>query len=525
MQASFVTLGQLVKFAYDATGILPKKRDEKTSLSSTDVKRIQKNLERLVDEEGSLLDRSGELIRTLHDELSETIHNEKVKSAIGECLLDLLEVYNHVVRDEGTYLPPQDSLQWFASTHAVRRLALSVQKHLVRFNIAADGLIYPKDVNWYLPDISDNSITWPLEKAIQWIYRHCNTSPTHFHCAGKTHVESDSEMRQNLENASNWQKGRNLPSWGALHWNFSRSINRLLAAEGSAARAISSKEKESMLYVLFVARLSTYITNLVHDAYGKDILTGLLSRFMKQRDLLTKDIHIFKDTAESYIEQKKIPQEYHDLVWFDLSNEYWHWFANRLSHCTKTMQELITSSDNNSISSEKSLQLCKKYGEYVVHSVLDFINSQCDLKHPRFFAEALFKGFDLIKNSETTLQEIDIYEAEIREKEVFFCLEWMVHWNRALLHYRNQQDAEAFKHITDAFKLAKYSAGSNQYKIVNQYIELSAKNNSWQNFKKGVAWALYLGISVRWLRKDEPTEENLRSVFNLMKNQKLRYPV
>ena len=46
MQASFASLGQLVKFAYDATGVLPKKRDEKTALTDKDVKRIQKQLEK-----------------------------------------------------------------------------------------------------------------------------------------------------------------------------------------------------------------------------------------------------------------------------------------------------------------------------------------------------------------------------------------------------------------------------------------------------------------------------------------------
>jgi hypothetical protein len=148
--------------------------------------------------------------------------------------------------------PHEIAYRWFASAYAVPRLALSIQKHLIRFNIAAEGLVHPAERDWYLPEISDNSITWPLEKAMQWIYAYCKTSPTHFHCAGKTYLECDDEMRQNLENASNWRRNQNLPSWAGLHWNFSRSIDRLVVAEGPAARAISAKEKESMLYVLFL---------------------------------------------------------------------------------------------------------------------------------------------------------------------------------------------------------------------------------------------------------------------------------
>ena len=525
MQASFASLGQLVKFAYDATGVLPKKRDEKTALTDKDVKRIQKQLERLADEKGSLLDRCGELIRTLSYELAGTIQNPKISLAIGDCCIDLLNVDNHVVRDEGTYLSPRESLQWFASAYAVPRLVLSVQKHLVRFNIAADGLIHPEDVDWYLPSISDDSITWPLEKAMQWIYEHCNTSPTHFHCAGKAHLESDTEMRQNLENASNWRRSQNLPSWAGLHWNFSRSIDRLVVAEGPASRAITAKEKESMLYVLFLARLSTYVTKQAYEIYGKDVLIDLLSRFKRQRDWLSKDVKILKTTTTNYLKQENIAQHDHDAIWFELSERYWRWFADRSSHCGKTLQSLIETTSDHSIPEAQIHQLCEQYSEYTVRSALDLLTCASELKNPPFFAEALFKGIDLSKSSTTTIQEIDAYETDTHKKGVLHCIEWMVHWNRALLHYRNRQDSEAFKHISIAFEMAKYSAGSNQYKIVNQFIEIAAKNDSWLSFKHGVAWAMYLGISVRWLREDEPTEDNLRGIFDLMKLAHFRYAV
>ena len=525
MQASFASLGQLVKFAYDATGVLPKKRDEKTALTDKDVKRIQKQLERLADEKGSLLDRCGELIRTLAYELAGTIQSEKIGSAVGDCCIDLLDVYNHIVRDEGTYLSPRDSLRWFASAYAVPRLVLSIQKHFVRFNIAAEGLVHPAEGDWYLPEISDDSITWPLEKAMQWIYTYCNTSPTHFHCAGKTYLESDAEMRQNLENASNWRRNQNLPSWAGLHWNFSRSIDRLVVAKGPAARAISAKEKESMLYVLFLARLSTYVAKQVYEAYGKDVLTDLLSRFKRQQDWLVNDLKVLRSTTKNYIEQEKIAQHDHDAVWFKFSERYWRWFADRSSHCGQTLQALITTAEDHSVPETQVRQLCEKYSEYTVRSALDLLTCASELKNPPFFAEALFKGMELSKSSGTTLQEIDAYEIEIRENGVLHCIEWMVHWNRALFHYRNEQDSEAFEHISIAFEMAKYSAGSSQYKIVNQFIEIAAKNDSWQCFKHGVAWATYLGISVRWLREDEPTEANLREVFDLMKLPHFRYAV
>jgi hypothetical protein len=525
MHASFVSLGQLVKFAYDATGILPKKRVEKTALTDQDVKRIQKQLERLVDEEGSLLDRCGELIQTLSNEIKGTIPNEKVFTALGECLLDLLQVYNDVIRDEGTYLLPRDSVRWFAGAYAVPRLVVSVQRHILRFNIAGEGFIHPADKNWYLPEITDDSICWPLEKAMQWVYQYCKTSPTHFHCAGKTHLECDVEMRQNLENAFNWRTGQTLPSWAGLHWNFSRSIDRLVATDGSSARAISAKEKESMLYVLFFARMSSYVTKLVYDVYGKAALVDLVSRFKRQRDWLSTDVQVLKDQTVKFLEQAGGSGHSPDAVWFFHSKHYWELFADRAAHCGKAIQKLLITTKDRSLGDAEALQLCEKYGEYTVRSALDSLSRDSDLNPPLHFAEALFKGIDLSKSESTTLEEIGHYEADAREKDVIHCLEWMVHWNRARLLYRNGSDSDAFQHIAKAFELAKYSAGRNQYEIVNQFIEIAAKNDSWKEFKKGVVWALYLGMSVRWLRNDEPTEEKLRGVFNLMKLNNLRYQV
>ena len=190
------------------------------------------------------------------------------------------------------------------------------------------------------------------------------------------------------------------------------------------------------------------------------------------------------------------------------------------------MQELISASDDHVIPEIEVAQLCSQYSDYTVRSVLESLTSASDLKkNLAGFAEALFKGFDLKKSATTTEADVATYETEVRENGLLNRLEWMVHWNRALLNYRKHEDEDAFKYIENAFELAKYSAGQNQYEIVNQFIELAAKNNNWKSFKKGVFWANYLGISVRWLRKDEPTEENLRGVFELMKNSHFRYAV
>ena len=73
--------------------------------------------------------------------------------------------------------------------------------------------------------------------------------------------------------------------------------------------------------------------------------------------------------------------------------------------------------------------------------------------------------------------------------------------------------------------MAKYTAGEYQYLLVNQYIEVMAKTRQWRPFKKGVLWACYLGVSVRWLREDKPTTDNLKRVYELMGMKQMNYPV
>lgn len=522
MHASFVSLGQFIKFAYDATGILSRKRSEKGGLDDKDIKRIQKQLERLIDEEGSLTDRCNKLIQALAFELAGTIRNIKVCYIIGETMIDLLDVYNNVVRGEGTYLSPKNSLRWFCVTHAIPRLVLSIHKHSLRSNIAAECFLTPVPKDWYLPTISGASITWPLEKAMNWVYEQHRTNRTQFHSPGKVVDQDDPEARQNLENASNWMSGEASPSWPGLHWNFSRSIDRLAAAEEPYRRSISEKEKESILYVLFLARLSTYVTKQLLDVYGIEVLVDMVDRFERHHDWLAADVIAFRTETLAYIKNANVPEAAEDQIWIEFSDQYWRWFADRAVQCGMTMERLLNSSDDHTIPNGLVSKLCDQYGNYAVRAVLDSLSCPSDLKIiPEYFPEALFKGLDLKASSATVDADVDAYDAEIQAKGLSASLKWMVHWNRGVLCYKKQDDEKAFIHIQKAFELAKYSAGNRQYEIVNQYIELAAKNDSWKSFKKGIAWASYLGIPVRFLRDNEPTDDNLRGVFDLMK--KVRY--
>lgn len=69
-----------------------------------------------------------------------------------------------------------------------------------------------------------------------------------------------------------------------------------------------------------------------------------------------------------------------------------------------------------------------------------------------------------------------------------------------------------------AFQKAKYKAGMNQYKLLNHYIETAAKLDNRKAFNKGLQWANYIGIEVRWLRDKEQTEQNIDFAYACLRH-------
>lgn len=518
MNDNFPTLGELVKFAFDATGVLPRKRGEDDGLNDTDKKRIQKQLQRLTDEEGSLTDRCGELIRNLAYLTAGAIPNAKANLAFGEGVMDLFEVYNAVIRDEGTYLNKKDSILWFCRVHATPRLALSIQKHAFRFNLASEGFAIPPDLNWYLPTVNGDEIIWPIKKAMSWVYEASGVSRTHFHYPGKSANADHAELQQNLENASDWFKGERLPSWPSLFWNFARSFEHLKSHSDTAyQRQFPEKLRESVFLVLFLSRLSTYICNLIKEAYGTVVLERLITQFTQHRDWLSADLESFAAETTTYIQRYSAPPVAIETIWMEFSERYWTWFRDRRVDLAKTLDYLLHENDYNPLAADTVAELIQRYGEYSVRTALEQLEICREFAIPSGFAQRLGEGFELKQNPECSDEDIDRYLQELQQDGLTSHLNWMERWLRAVVRYRNGDYESAFYHMEYAFEQAKYRAGRNQYLLVNQCIELAAKTDRWKSFKKGVEWAQYLGISIRWLRDQEATEEALQFVFAMMK--------
>jgi hypothetical protein len=200
----YPTQGELVSYTFNAFGILPTKHEGDSDFDEKAKTSFQRLLKRLKDEEGLLINNFEKAISTFDERLAQFLPDERVRKIIMGVLSDLYRAYNRTMIDEGTYCSKSDTLLYFLVTKGTSGLVESVIFHSLRQRLF-DRADLVSDLELCLPDISsEGDITWPVAKAIRWIYSEANCSQIQFHFPGKVAGSSNYRMDRNLENAGNW---------------------------------------------------------------------------------------------------------------------------------------------------------------------------------------------------------------------------------------------------------------------------------------------------------------------------------
>lgn len=509
----FATQGELVKLAYDALGVLPRKEDPYHDFDEKTKKAIQKQLGRLAKEEGHLEANFDRAIQSLSFILTGYLPNTRIMSAIGDTLADLHDAYNKLVRSEGTYLDKAETLRYFISVKAVPLLVVSLNQNLLYYKISDFELDTPKDEFWFLPSVTDDgTLTLPLEKVMRWAYQLCATSQTQFHYPGKN-AKSDSAARQhNLDNAINWIQGATLPALPALIKNFEDSF--LNMAENG--QEIPKPVQTSILTALVFARVTSYVTKEIVRAYDVSYLTDVCTQFREYALWIADDVNEFKAEIQPIIQRQESPESAL-AIWIDACGDYWNFFNRKVMMVADTLQRLHDEQPDQPMREDVIAALTSKYGRFALCVCMDTSKRKMSFNPPEGFVKMAMLGFSLKRDAGTQWDQIDEYAEQVKTYGLDEHLCWMEPWLRAVYHYRKDNFKTAMGYYQIAFDHAKYRAGKNQYDLVNQYVEVAAKNEKRQCFKKGIEWAQYLGLKVRWLRDDEPTEEKLDFVYGMLK--------
>lgn len=509
----FATQGELIRLAFDAFGVLPRKEADRDEFDEAAKKNIQKQLERLAKEEGHLASNFGEAVRLLGGMLMDYLPSTRMVQAIGDPLSDLHYGYNQVVRTEGTYLNKAQTLRYFISIKAVPLLVISLNQSLLRHKIADFQLETPEDEFWYLPSItSAGEMTMPLAKVMRWAYARCGISQTQFHYPGKNAASDDYALQHNLDNAINWIRNPSPPALSALIKNFTTSFK----THAQCGREIPPPVQASVLTSLVLARVTSHIAELIAQAYGVEYLEDVCNQFRDYSQWIAEDVNEFKTELQPVMQRQASP-EMAWVTWQHACGDFWGSFDAKVDHVADTLRQIESANVGTPIPDEIIAALTIEYGRFAVCTRMDLYERTLLLSPPEGFFDMLNQGFTLKHDPCTRWSTIEEYAERINSLGLENHLCWIAPWLRAVYHYRKGEFVAALDHYQVAFEYAKYRAGKYQYDLVNQFIEVAAKNDSRRRFKKGIEWAQYLDIKVRWLRNDEPTEENLNYVYGMLK--------
>jgi len=512
---SFVKHGELVNFLYQSLGILPRKKAKTDNLTEEEKKALQKKLSRLIKEQGNLPENFIAAIQTLLETMKNYVSEPRMMDAFEDLIFTVNKAYSDLVRLEGTYLDRKESLRYFISVKAIFQIVISINRSLLRYRLNEVVFNLPTEPNWYLPSVNnEGKMTLPLEKVMRWAYQICDTSQTQFHYPGKNAQSEDSDLQNNLDNAINWIYGVSLPALPALLKNFDDSF----IAMAKDGRSIPESVQQDIKMALVITRFTTHITNEIIQTYSIEYLKEICSQFSNYMLWISEDITEFKTEMQQYMD-KKPSQEEKDALWSDAFNDYWYFLSTKIYEAQEKFNQLKEARNGHAEAIPEIVlaALTNKYGDFAVKSCIDMNNKNELTSPPEHFANMVLIGFELKKDFSVTWEQIDQYSDQVKMYGLEDHLCWMEPWLRAVYLYRAGEFKSAMTYFETAFENAKYRAGKSQYALVNQYVEVAAKNDKWQCFKKGVEWARYLGIQIRWLRDEEPTKEKLLSVFEIFK--------
>lgn len=523
---SFPTIGEFVREIFNISGVLAQKDGGNSILTDSDKKRLQTKLKRLADESSKIDGKLEELLNLLGKILINNLKDKRFVWVLLTSVEDVLETYKAVLRDDGTYLNKTKSTEWFIKTYALDRFMKSLHKNYLRYNLDASKLDIPPLVSWAIPLFEDDQVLMPLRNAWKLIYESLALSQSSFHYPDKN-IE-DLKASRNLENAQHWCSTDQIPSISSLFSNLEYSIERLkLTQNEDARRQLSDTQIMRLKVILFIGRGASYSFREIDKHFGRECLLQCISHINSQSNRLRRISRKLIDRINELKDTYQLTKQAElDALYYQETEHFWLGYADYIVHGSNYLQQFLNDGSFSTLSDFQKAKLAIScIGPFDAYAGFAYQVFEPDIKKvPTQFPEFLHKGLSL-KCNPKSLAEIDEYVTKLEAAGLMHILSWMPDWCYANYYYHQKAFDKSHEHYRQAFMNAKYSAGKNQYLLVNQYIEASAKNKSFKEMKQAVAWAQYLGIKVRWLRgwEDPESDEALKDLYDWMGNPKMLY--
>lgn len=494
---TFPTQGEVLRFFYTLAGVLGAKRDPDQT-PEPERQALRRTIDRLAKEDnGSLMPRYGTLVQRLANRIGAYVEHPLMNFALGDVVNDLLECYRKVVQQEATYLGQRDTVRWLALERLAPTAAVSLARTAVEWDLPRHCTWRPADPLWFLPDFDGKTVIWPLAKTLKAVYAAAGLSQTEFHYPGRDAAELDAAKQNQLENAQNWTSGRSTPQSGDLLFHLEQALNGRLTAIDVFEQA---SHRLSVRAVLFAARACTVLWQSIEAAFGRAHVEAVRERFLLVwQSALQETMHIENALRKSANAHglDEIPVPARRVVVENWAGD----LRLRVAHAAHALAASTPSERPQLID---SLRL--RIGELPM--ILATIPAQAPVSPPHF-ADVMRRGEALRRASALSLSDIESFARHMETVGLTETLGWMPPWLRFVEAYRRQDHAAAWPHIQTAYALARYRAGSSQRSIVLHYIEMAAKLDELQAFRKGIDWAEFIDLRSSWLPRSEDTDASM----------------
>lgn len=501
--AQFPSQGDLLKFVYNATGIIPSKSKFIIDVE-IDNKSLHKSLNRLAREEGDFLKSFEEHANEFRSAIYGLFSNTMYSDTLSDPLIEIFQVYTQTVLTDHTYLEKKESLLYLIHHIFLQRATISIFKYQHYYSAFLDASLSPKSKFWFL----EYESTTPLACVMNWIYDCENKSLEVFHDPSEFSAdESIDKIDKDLANVRNWLSGTvKLPPFSNILDVFHRAFK---------AHKIAGDKKDRYIFFLFIARFATYCLDSLIESYGEKEVVQILNKLELYLGLINQDYSDLCSTFESKrtnrmtdIEKsmgKSQTEMFNTDFFLDKSMEYGDFVAHQLNNI---QAEYIKASSRDT----------KPQGESI-HDIHQEILKQLSNSSPntspykfviKFFQDRLVPpnhegyteniknciyAYDVMKQRYNHQQWINEYY-EVGNDSVY---PWLVPWVDGMKSFYSRDFELSLSSMRKAFETIRYSAGNRQIKFIEDYmlVALAQPNKNgniqgWKDFKLAFKWGVFM---------------------------------
>lgn len=504
--AQFPSQGDLIKFAYDAFGIIPSNSEQILDLKIEN-KSFQKSLQRLAKEDHSnYLKNFNDHMQALINAIVDMFPSYQLRSGILDTLQDLFQCYLGIVLENHTYLDQKESFKFIIFSTILPRLPISILKYKECYADYFGNICSPKEFYWFL----GNADQTPLSYIMQWIYDSESLTCEEFHTLlpRQLNDKNDTQDEKDLWNAKKWLNNKSLPSISNLKSTFERAFK---------SHDINAKRQESYLFFLLIARLSTYCIRQIKKIYGLETLAVIMAKTRQYTDAIYKDFHLFyDDEMKASLQKKKVIITQHPYSVEHKTNvdEMLNFavFKSFSKNCLQPCQELALHIQNVGHTNDFpdfDDTYPANFNLITVKDSFNFLQQQSQSNQYLSNIENYHKGyFEVLDNKlpfEAWLEEYKYCHNNI-------VYPWLEQWIRAVLAFKNNDPTSALDYMEKAFDTIRYSAGKHQERFIEDYLLISLANDKgYKNFKQTYKWGVFMNHF-----------GDLKSFFNLENDEDIK---